>query len=103
MLNAKLLKYWNDIPTDKKKAVSYEYLCAKWQCNHRRVRRILEQLGNDDNGDDYILIRSSHSRGFFRTKDRQLICRYEREVTNRANNVLKPKKKIDRVLARLPF
>ena len=101
MNDRELLKYWNDIPIGAKNAVSYEELSAKWHRTHRGVRKILELLGTADTGDDYILIRSSHGRGFFRTKDRRLIHRYRKEIINRANNVLKPLNKIYRLKARI--
>ena len=101
MQDRELLKYWNDIPIGAKNAVSYEELSAKWHRTHRGVRKILELLSAADTGDDYILIRSSHGRGFFRTKDRRLIHRYRKEIINRANNVLKPLNKIYRVQARI--
>lgn len=101
MNDRELLKYWNDIPIGAKNAVSYEELSAKWHRTHRGVRKILELLGTADTGDDYILIRSSHGRGFFRTKDRRLIHRYRKEIINRANNVLKPLNKIYKVQARI--
>lgn len=101
MNDRELLKYWNDIPIGAKNAVSYEELSAKWHRTYRGVRKILELLGTVDTGDDYILIRSSHGRGFFRTKDRRLIHRYRKEIINRANNVLKPLDKIYKVQARI--
>lgn len=101
MNDRELLKYWNDIPIGAKNAVSYEELSVKWHRTYRSVRKILELLGTADTGDDYILIRSSHGRGFFRTKDRRLIHRYRKEIINRANNVLKPLNKIYKVQARI--
>ena len=101
MNDRELLKCWNDIPIGAKNAVSYEELSAKWHRTYRGVRKILELLGTADTGDDYILIRSSHGRGFFRTKDRRLIHRYRKEIINRANNVLKPLNKIYKVQARI--
>ena len=101
MNDRELLKYWNDIPIGAKNAVSYEELSAKWHRTYRGVRKILELLSAVDTGDDYILIRSSHGRGFFRTKDRRLIHRYRKEIINRANNVLKPLDKIYKVQARI--
>ena len=100
MNDRELLKYWNDIPIGAENAVSYEELSAKWHRSHRGVRKILELLSAAATGDDYILIRSSHGRGFFRTKDWRLIRRYRKEVINRANNVLKPLSKIYKVQAR---
>lgn len=101
MNDRELLKYWNDIPIGAENTASYEELSAKWHRTYRGVRKILELLGTADTGDDYILIRSSHGRGFFRTKDRRLIHRYRKEIINRANNVLKPLDKIYKVQARI--
>ena len=101
MNDRELLKYWNDIPIGAKNAVSYEELSVKWHRTYRSVRKILELLGTADTGDDYILIRSSNGRGFFRTKDRRLIHRYRKEIINRANNILKPLDKIYKVQARI--
>lgn len=101
MNDRELLKYWNDIPIGAKNAATYEELSTKWHCTYRRVRKILELLSAADTGDDYILIRSSHGRGFFRTKEWRYINRYEKEIWNRGRNVLKPLNKIYRLKARI--
>ena len=93
-----LEKYWNDIPIGKDKAVSYDVLCALWNTNSRTVRRILNKLSSYDNGDKYILIRSSHGKGFYKTDDISEIMRFKKECTNRAVNTFAPLKKINRVL-----
>ena len=95
----KLEAYWNDIPTEKKNAADYATLCAWWQTDERRVRQILHELSGFDNGDNFILIRSSANRGFYKTDDQGEIESYKRECLNRGRNVFAPIKKINRVLA----
>ena len=101
MEKSKLLNYWHDIPTDETGFVAdYNVLCMIWRCDRRTVRGILAELSAFDNGDDYILIRSSQNKGFYKTKNPEKIAEYRREVYARAMNTLKPLKKIKRVLNR---
>lgn len=90
--------YWNDIPIEKKHAISYPVLMRKWEMNARRVRKILHELSLYDNGDDYILIRSGGGRGFYRTDDEATIKAYRNECLNKGKSVFAPVKKINRVL-----
>lgn len=94
----KLEIYWNDIPTNKTDAVSYSILQMWWGTNDREVRRILHDLSRYDNGDDYVLIRSSKNRGFYKTDDKTEIEAYRKECLNRGKNVFAPLKKINRIL-----
>ena len=96
--NALLYYYWNCIPTDKEKAITYNELCLLWDCNARKVRHILHELSYYDNGDTMILIRSSHGKGFYKTDNTNEIERYKKECTNRARHTFAPLKKINRVL-----
>ena len=101
LTNEQLAKYWRDIPTDdrnNKSTVDYHTLTMTWNCSARHVREILAALSWYDNGDDYILIRTSQGSGFFKTKNPAVISAYRREVYNRAMNTLKPLKKIKRIL-----
>lgn len=101
MTSTELLNYWAALPIDTSGIVAtYDDLCSVWHCDKRRVRAILAALSDYDNGDGYILIRSSHSAGFYLTKDRDKIAAYRREVYGRAMNTLRPLKKIKRVLNR---
>lgn len=102
MEKAKLYKYWDDIPTDDAGNVPVDYstLCYLWRCDRRTARAILAELSAFDNGDNYILIRSSHNAGFFKTTNREKIANYRNEVYARAMNTLKPLKKIKRILNR---
>ncbi len=94
-----LREYWDMLPIGKRAAYSYADLCGLWKTNERNVRKILHELSYFDNGDNYILIRSSNSPGFYRSDDRMEIEAYRRECLNRGRRTLAPLRKIDRVLA----
>lgn len=98
MKENQLSTYWNDIPCAKKDAVTYPVLKMWWNLNEREVRRALHELSSFDNGDDYILIRSGKSKGFYKTDDRREIELYKRECLNKGRSVFAPVKKINRVL-----
>lgn len=93
--------YWNDIPVGRENAITYPELCEKWNCSARKVRYILHELSYHDNGDKYILIRSSHGKGFYKTDNPVEIEKYKRECTNRARHTFAPLRKIRRVLKEL--
>lgn len=93
--------YYNDIPVGRENAVTYSELKAKWGCSERQVRNILHKLSYWDNSDKFIIIRSSHGKGFYKTADIDEILRYKKEVTNRASHTFKALKKIRRVLKEL--
>lgn len=90
--------YWNDIPVGKENAITYETLCAIWNCDTRTARAILHELSVYDNGDDYILIRSGKCKGFYKTDDESEIKAYKRECLNKGRSIFAPVKKINRVL-----
>lgn len=90
--------YWEQLPTTKEDACTYPVLCALWGASERTVRTILHELSRYDNGDDYILIRSSGCKGFYKTDNHEEIEAYKRECLNRGRNVFAPVKKINRVL-----
>lgn len=90
--------YWADIPTGKENAVTYDYLCKKWNCTERKARSILHELSLCDNGDNYILIRSSKGKGFYKTDNEDEIKAYKRECLNKGRSLFAPVKKINRVL-----
>jgi hypothetical protein len=91
--------FWNDIPVGKENAVTYDELCARWACNIRQARRILHELSECDNGDNYILIRSGGCKGFYKTDDENEIRAYKRECLNKGRSIFAPVKKINRVLS----
>lgn len=99
MIDENVLKmFWDDIPVGKENAVDYPTLCATWSADKRTVRAFLHELSRYDNGDDYILIRSSRCNGFYKTDDEEEIKAYKRECLNRGRNVFAPVRKINRVL-----
>ena len=91
--------FWNDIPVGKENAATYAHLCGLWKCTERTARAILHKLSNYDNGDNYILIRSSGCKGFYKTDNEDEINAYKRECINKGRSVFAPIKKINRVLA----
>mgnify|MGYP003292664100 CR=1 FL=1 len=91
--------YWNDLPIGKENAVSYTYLCAIWKVQERQVRAILHDLSLYDNGDNYILIRSSkQGGGFYKTNDIAELEQYKKECLNKGKSNFAPVKKINRIL-----
>jgi DNA-binding XRE family transcriptional regulator len=90
--------YWRTIPIGKGNALTYTDLCIIWDVNERRARSILHELSLYDSGDDFILIRSARSKGFYRTDDRAEIEAYKRECLAKGRSVFAPLKKINRVL-----
>lgn len=99
MNSSRLELYWNDIPTVKADAVHYWELCLWWNVNEREVRRILHALSCYDNGDNYVLIRSGKSKGFYKTDDKAEIEAFKKECLNKGRSVFAPIKKINRILA----
>lgn len=91
--------YWNDIPTVKEKAVTYEELQMWWNEDKRTVRSILQELSKYDNGDNFVLIRSSRNKGFYKTDDKEVIEQYKKECLHKGLSVLAPIKKINRIFA----
>lgn len=91
--------YWNEIPNGKENAVSYLDLKLRWNKNEREVRRILHDLSGYDNGDNFILIRSGHTKGFYKTDAQGEIEAYKRECLNKGRSVFAPVKKINRILS----
>lgn len=94
----KLSEYWKDIPVGKKNAVTYTILCAFWGVCERRARKILHELSLYDNGDDFVLIRSGKSRGFYKTDDKAEIEAYRKECLNKGRSIFAPVKKCNRIL-----
>lgn len=93
-----LSMYWDQIPVGKENAASYDDLGLLWGGNKRAVRRILHDLSLYDNGDDYVLIRSGKTKGFYKTDDLGEIATYRRECLNKGRSVFAPVKKCNRLL-----
>lgn len=93
-----LLDYYNDIPIGKGNAVTKYRLAATWHVTERRARRIIQELRAADFGDEYVIVSSSHGRGYYRTDNLEEIEQFKREITNRARNTFLPLKKVNRIL-----
>ena len=90
--------YWNELPIGRKNAVTYDDLREMWNKDKRGVRQILHDLSLYDNGDNYVLIRSGKTRGFYKTDDLDEIAAYRKECLNKGRSVFAPVKKCNRVL-----
>lgn len=90
--------FWEDIPTGRENAVSYDELGLIWGKCKREVRRLLHDLSLYDNGDNYVLIRSGKTRGFYKTDDLDEIAAYRKECLNKGRSIFAPVKKCNRVL-----
>ena len=90
--------YWDDIPVGKANALTYDDLRDMWNCSNRAARAILHELSSYDNGDNYILIRSSSGKGFYKTDDEAEIQAYKNECIHKGRSVFAPIRKINRVL-----
>ena len=93
-----LIDYYGDIPVGKENAVSKYKLAADWHVSERQARRIIQELRAADFGDEYVIVSSSHGRGYYKTDSLEEIEQFKREVTNRARNTFLPLKKVNRIL-----
>lgn len=98
MENQTLEMYWLQIPTGKQNAVDYTALCGRWGKTERAVRDILHELSLYDNGDNFVLIRSSKTKGFYKTDDLAEIAAYRKECLNKGRSIFAPVRKCNRVL-----
>lgn len=90
-------EYWETIPIGRENSICYEALMRKWNTTKRGVRAILHDLSRMDNGDNYVLIRSSKGKGFYRTDNIHDIESYKRECENRARHIFATLKKARRI------
>lgn len=93
-----LLMYWEELPIGKHNAASYDELRLLWGKDKRTVRRILHDLSSIDTGDNYVLIRSGKTRGFYKTDDLDEIAAYRKECLNKGRSIFAPVKKCNRIL-----
>lgn len=98
MIDSKLEYYYKDIPVGEENAVTYDDLCQLWGKGKRDVRRILHELSLYDNKDDYVLIRSGHGKGFYKTNDEETLKAYRNECLQKGRSNFAPVKKINRIL-----
>lgn len=97
-MNSRNELYWQDIPVGAENAVTYDDLREAWGKDKRTVRAILHDLSAEDNGDNYVLIRSGHGKGFYKTDDEAVITAYKQECLNKGRSNFAPIKKINRIL-----
>lgn len=90
--------YWNTIPVGIDNALDYGTLCLMWSVKNRTARCILHDLSSYDNGDNYILIRSGKTKGFYKTDDADEIAAYRKECLNKGRSIFAPVKKCNRIL-----
>lgn len=98
MIDSRLEFYYADIPVGEENAVTYDELCQMWGKDKRGVRLILHELSSYDNKDDYVLIRSGHGKGFYKTNDEQTLKAYKKECLQKGRSIFAPIKKINRIL-----
>lgn len=94
----KLAYFWDTLPIGKENAVSYDDLRIMWNTSKRGARAILHDLSVQDNGDNFVLIRSSKGRGFYKTDDALEIKSYRKECMSRGAQILLATLKCDRIL-----
>lgn len=99
MDECKLELFWSEIPVGKENALTRQQLCAMWDVSDRQARKILQDLSRFDNGDDYILIRSGMSKGFYKTTEAAEIAAYRKECINKGKSHFAPLRKINRLSA----
>lgn len=97
MDECKLELFWSEIPVGKENALTRQQLCAMWDMSDRSARKVLQELSQYDNGDDYILIRSGKSKGFYKTADAAEIAAYRKECINKGRSHFAPLRKINRL------
>lgn len=94
-----LEEMYESIPIGKRNAVTKERLAEMWGCSSERAaRRIIANLRALDNGDNYVILSSSHNKGFYRTDNVDEILAFKKETTNRARHTFRPLRKANRIL-----
>lgn len=90
--------YYQSIPIGRENAVTYDDLCLMWGMKERQVRQKLHDLSLLDTGDDYVIIRSGHGKGFYKTDDLSEIKAFKKECMAKAKSNFAPLGKINRIL-----
>ena len=90
--------YYNSIPVGRENAVTYPTLCEKWGMSERQVRKKLHELSKYDSGDNFVIIRSGHGKGFYKTDDINEIKAFKKEIMAKAKSNFAPLGKINRIL-----
>lgn len=92
------MNYYESIPIGKENAILREELCDLWGKSARSVRRIIEKLRKQDNGDDFVIVSTAHQAGYFRSDNRDDITAFKAEVTRRGKHTFRPLSKANRIL-----
>lgn len=79
--------------------MSYDQLSRAWGLSPRNTRKVLHSLSLCDFDSDYVLIRSSHMKGFYLTDEASEIRAYKKEIVSRAKECLAPLARIERVIS----
>lgn len=90
--------YYNDIPIGRDKAISKDALTSLWGISERGVRKIVQDLRSDDNGDNFIIVSFSQGAGYFRSDDPEIIRAFVTETEGKAASTLAPLRKAKRIL-----
>lgn len=98
MSERKIDPRYYDIPVGRENAISRKLLAALWGTNDRKARAIVAALRADDNGDGYVIVSHSTSKGYYRTNNPDEIEHFIRETTKRAANTFGLLKKARRIL-----
>ena len=94
-----LEKMYDSIPIGKENAITKEELQKLWSLSSERVvRRTVAELRKIDNGDNFVIVSLSNSKGFYRTDDPEEILKYKKETLNRAKHTFAPLGKVNRIL-----
>lgn len=95
----KYAQYWDSIPEGEENAITYPGLIVKWGMSTRQARKVLQALSAYDNGDNFVLIRSSKRRGFYKTDDLDAIAAYRRECMSKGRSIMAAIGKCNRLLS----
>ena len=74
------------LPTNKENAVSKYELAELFSTSEREVRKAIELLREQTH--DYVIVSSSHFKGYYKTKNPAEIQQYIDEQTGRAKKIL---------------
>jgi len=92
------MDYYESIPIGRQNAVSRLELSILWNVSDRWVRRIIKDLRASDNGDDFVIVSTSHQSGYYRSNERDDIILFKEEVSKRAKHTFIPLRKVNRIL-----
>ena len=92
------MNYYESIPLGKENAISKFALAQLWNTSVREARRKVMLLRMEDNGDDFVIVSTSKSAGYYRSDNRDDIRSFKEEMSNRAKHTFRPIRKASRIL-----